>query len=259
VLDTIDSSLADTTLTTRQHISLVRACRTHAGHRAAEVLRRHIGHPVREVGLAALHALKSMPAATAEASEPWDERFLAGERDHAVHVLSALVCVRDDPSTPILQAALRDELALVTRRVFACLALRHGAADFDRIALQLSQHDLQSHAVALEWLDVSLPASARFVIALLDPALSDQERLRALGADPQPAHSKDEVMRDLIGDPESRWRRPWLQACAVHAAWDDPAYRPGTAAIAVERDRALTTDIVLETVESLQRRRPGGS
>ena len=100
--------------------------------------------------------------------------------EHATHALRALVVFDEPRRRPCLRGALRDELELVRRRVLAAFSMRHGTAGFNRVVFQLAQRDPHSHALALEWLDVTLTGTERAAIALLEPRWSDRERLNAL-------------------------------------------------------------------------------
>jgi hypothetical protein len=221
-LGLIDAAIADPTLSPHQHELLIRVCRSspHAG--ADEIVRSHVDHSTREVGLAALVALAAMPGSTAQLPADRYATFLSSELEHAAWLLSASVMFENDPSTTTLRTALEEELAVVIRRIIAVLALRYGATALDRVAQQLARDDTQLHAVALEWLDVTLADVERPVVGLLDPGLSDRDRLRAVRRGGDVVTSREDVLHDLIVDPDRRWRRAWLQACAVHAAWDDP-------------------------------------
>ena len=114
----------------------------------------------------------------------------------------------------------------LNRRVLAGLGARHGDDALERVSFQFAKGDGRSHALAVEWLDVTLTGTDRAAVALLEPGLSDAERLRRLTrALPLPELSLEEVLVDLITDPEQRWRQPWVQACALHAAWSTPDVR----------------------------------
>jgi hypothetical protein len=138
--------------------------------------------------------------------------------EHATHVLRALVTFHDHPTAELLCAALRDELELRHRRVIAGLSMRHGTAALERVAYQLAQRDARSHALAIEWLDVTLSGADRSVIALLEPDLFARERLQRL-ARAVPLRSLDVpgLLLELTSDAQGRWR-PWIKACALHAA-----------------------------------------
>jgi hypothetical protein len=78
-----------------------------------------------------------------------------------------------------------------------------------------------SGALAVEALGVLLGTEqSRLVLALLQPDLSISERLGRL---PE-AFARDGLtdlygwLRDLVEDPDGRWRSTWLRACAIHAA-----------------------------------------
>ena len=158
-------------------------------------------------------------------------------------------------------AALRDELDLVRRRVLADLSIRNGRDDFDRVARQLAQGDAPAQGLALEWLEVTLTGADRAVVPLLDPVLTDLERMRALvQAVPITPMSTSDVLRDLIEDRHRRWRRPWITACALYAAaaMEDPAvdvleaFGTDAPTIGGTDDAAA---IVAETVAGLRHRR----
>ena len=118
----------------------------------------------------------------------------------------------------LLRAALHDELDLLCRRVIAALSMRHGTAGLNRVAFQLAQRDARYHALAIEWLDVTLTGREHAVVALLEPNLSLRERLHRLSRS-FPLESAEPPGRaaELVRDDDARWR-PWIKACAVHAA-----------------------------------------
>ena len=255
-LELIDAAIADPTLTASQHELLIRVCRSspHAG--ADEIVRSHVDHSTREVGLAALVALAAMPGAATQLPADRYAMFLSSELEHAAWLLSARVMFENDPATTTLRTALDEELAVVIRRITAVLSLRYGSTALDRVTQQLARDDTQLHAVALEWLDVTLAGDERPVVGLLDPGLSDRDRLRAVRRGGDVATSRADVLHDLIVDPERRWRRAWLQACAVHAAWDDPT-------ISAVADNAAWQEpepgILGETLTSLRARASAGT
>jgi hypothetical protein len=101
-----------------------------------DVLRRHVGHPDRELGLVVMTRLAS-PAATPAQSVGFLDAVLAADAGHAGRILAALVALGDagdDPYAPpgILRRALQDELDLVRRRVVANRLARHGTRDWVR-------------------------------------------------------------------------------------------------------------------------------
>ena len=88
------------------------------------------------------------------------------------------------------------------------------------MTFQLAKGDRRAHALAVEWLEVTLIGTDRTAIALLEPGLSDEVRLRRLArAFPLPDIGLAALLEELARGTDGRWRRPWLQACALHAAW----------------------------------------
>ena len=131
----------------------------------------------------------------------------------------ALVAFEDESSAALLRTALRDELELVRARVLAAFSMRHGTDGFNRVVFQLAQRDPRSHALALEWLDVTLTGTDRAVVALLEPGLSERrapERTR--GTFPIAPLGQHELLLELVQDRDGRWRRPWIKACALYTA-----------------------------------------
>ena len=69
----------------------------------------------------------------------------------------------------------------------------------------------------IEWLDVTLTGTDRVCISLLEPGVSDSDRLRRLSVR-FPIESEDTrtILYDLVEDRYRRWRQPWLSASALH-------------------------------------------
>ena len=199
---------------------LTRVCRSIGGPEATAVLRRHARHPDRDVGLAVIGALGScLPQVPFEGDARLGTELVESDLRHATRVVQAMRMLSGAPSAATLCAALADELDLLRRRVLAGLALRYGAEALDRVRLQLTQRSSRDHALALEWLEVTLIDSDRAAIALLDPGLSDDARLRLLVRSfPLPTATPEQTVHDLAHDPHLHWRRPWLAACALFAA-----------------------------------------
>ena len=161
----------------------------------------------------------------------------------------------------MLARALGDLLSLLRRRIIACLAIRYGADNMSKVAFQLAQHDMRMHALAMEWIDVTLTGVDRAAAAILDPALLPHERLRLLEREfALPSLDAPEILRDLIDDPDRRWRRPWIAACAlVVVAHDEGAAATQLALGSAMSGRELDGDestIVGETIDGFRRRLP---
>jgi HEAT repeat protein len=243
-------------------VQLARVCRVIGDARALAVLRRHVAHRDREVGLmvmtalAALVALRegvngpSAPGTGAELDEPAGAIVVRGDLEHAAKVLQALLALEDVPAASLLRSALRDELELLRDRVLAGLSIRYGVDGLNRVAFQLAQSNLRFHALALEWLDVTLVGTDRAAVALLEPALSMSERLRVLARwfpiRPTTPHA---VLLELAEDRDGHWRRPWITACVLLTAADMPEL--GIEALAGTDDH---TRIVHETLVGIGQR-----
>ena len=200
---------------------LVRASRDIGTPLAVATLRTHLDHRDREVGLAVMRALAAL-GSWSPGSNPDRPDLTAPivrtDLEHATRILRALVAFENDALALLLSSALRDELDLVGQRVLAAFSMRHGTG-FNRVVFQLAQRDSRSHALALEWLDVTLTGTDRAAVALLEPRLSNRERLSALSRTfPAAPLSQGELLLDLVTDRDDLWRRPWLAACAIYTA-----------------------------------------
>jgi HEAT repeat protein len=255
----VDDALSANRLRSDTLESLVRVARTIAGPTAFAVLWRHVGHHDREVGLAVMRSLATLgPSDANDVDLDRVETVVLGDDlEHATRVLHARVAFADEFAARMLNAALQDELVLLRQRVLAALSMRHGTDGLSRVVFQLEQRDTRSHALALEWLDVSLAGPDRAVIALLDPGLSDRERVSALSRwYPVAPSTHRDLLLDLVQDREDRWRRPWITACALYAASEMSSF--DIEAAAVQRTKPVAGDedgIVQETLAGLLRRR----
>ena len=119
------------------HEQLARICRMIGTSNAAAVLRRHVEHRDREVGLAVMTALASIGASDLDSAEV----TVRADLDHATFVLRALLALENTSSAGVLRSALSDELELLRRRVLAALAIRYGAEGLSRVGFQLAQRN----------------------------------------------------------------------------------------------------------------------
>jgi HEAT repeat protein len=226
-LPVVDDGLAATGFDRRVQVLLVRVAREVGGWPAVAALTRHLGHPDREVGLAVLSALGAL-VSTLDRDDPDHDDVdttvaTLDDLEHATRVLNAIVACEAYPAAHRLRAALRDELDLVRRRVLAALAVHHGEEPIARASFQLANGDVRSHALAVEWLEVTITGPERAALALLEPGLTESARLRRLCRGfAAPDGSLAAVLHDLVTDSGQRWRQPWLRACALHAAWSIP-------------------------------------
>ncbi|MET0901765.1 MAG: hypothetical protein ABWZ52_00865, partial [Acidimicrobiales bacterium] len=225
-LPVVAEGLSATELDRRVQELFVRVARDIGGPSAVAVLRDHIYHRDPDIGLAVMRALASLGSAASGSSADPDPREIAvvsHDVEHAAHVLRALLAFADEPSAALLQGALRDELDLLRRRVIAALSMRHGTEGLNRVAFQLAQRDARSHALAIEWLDVTLTSVERSVVALLEPNLSTRERLRRLNrTHPLEDLGTRALLLELVRDDDGRWR-PWIKACALDATTAMPS------------------------------------
>ncbi|RME44998.1 MAG: hypothetical protein D6791_11740, partial [Chloroflexi bacterium] len=143
---------------------------------------------------------------------------IRGEIEHAARVLRAQVAVGDDEAVALLHQALEEELALARNRVFLLLSFLYEARPILRAEEQIANGDGNAQALALETLEVTLSGELKAtVIALVDPKLTLEKRLAALGGQAA-ASDRDFQLRAIIADPERVWTHGWTRACAIYAA-----------------------------------------
>ncbi len=238
----------------RQELA-VRAARDIGTNEATRMLVRHLGHRDRDVGLTIVNALRDMAEAESTIAATIGVDVVSAEVEHAVRLLRAIV-VLEDVSCPELRRALSDEVELSRLRVLAALSIQHGREAIDRVSFQFAQRDPRQHAIAIEWLEISLVPRSRPAVAILEPDLSAHERLRRLAkADGPFAVTPAAQLTDLALDQERIWRRPWLRACALLALSRDRS----ALAHLLDQLTVVTHDddpdgIVGETLEALRRR-----
>ena len=206
---------------------LARACGQIGGEAAVAVLTRHLGDRDREVGLSVAVALATVADDDRSSSEWFArgadadarlDRVIHTDLEDSAYALRALDVLGDVAAFAVVTRALRDEAQLLQKRLLAYLSCRYGSESMSRVLFQLAQPDVRAHAVAMEWLDVTLIGTDRAVMALLEPAGSPSDRLRSLGRWFQlPEAGIDDILGDLVEDAADRWRRPWLTACALMA------------------------------------------
>jgi hypothetical protein len=217
-------------------LRLVRAAATRTPARD-DVLRRHVGHPDRELGLAVIERLVADAPASDRVASALDD-VLTDDAGHAARIAAAGLGIGrtgDWPDHDVAAAgdgpllrALEDEWDLMRRRVAGGRLARHGWARLGPALAGLSAEG-PAGALAVEALGVNLGHAERDrVLAVLQPGLPLAERLLRLGGPrDRPAGEgttgawpADDAawLRDIVEDPGGRWRAPWLRACAVHAA-----------------------------------------
>ncbi len=232
------------------HEQLARVCRMVGGSSAVSVLRHHVDHRDREVGLAVMTSLAAISPADLDSVDAGVTRRSSSTRPV---VLRALLTLENTASAGVLRSALSDELELLRRRVVAGLAVHYGAEELSRVGFQLAQRNARHHALALEWLDVTLVGIDRAAVALLEPELTHEVRLARLTRwFPISPTTPQAVVVDIAEDNDGRWRRPWITACALLAAEEMPELEIKEL---TGGDGDEDTQIVWETVAAIRHRR----
>jgi len=244
----------------RRQILCARVCHAMADPDAGALLRRHVRHRDRDVALAMVHALAERHTGPVDADDAELASQLVSEHlQHAARLLQAIVALDGARGSAPLQAALTDELQLARRHVLAGLSLVHGTEALGRVEFQLAQSDTRVHALALEWLDVTLTGTDRRAIVLLDPAATTPDKAKALGrAFTLAAVEPPALVRDLAEDHNGVWRQPWLSACAIMALADGPDLGADLDLLDLSSHDGATGEIVRQTMSGVAVRRELG-
>lgn len=201
-------------LSPRARSSLVRVCRSIASDDAADVLGRHVADRDRLVGISVAHALARIGSGDTEI-----DGLVRTEIEHAAHTARVLASLEEVPGTDVLCWALRDEAALIARRLGAVLTIRYGTDGVSHAVQEAMGNDPRASAMAMEWLDVTLVEDDRALLVLVEREWSAARRARALERWVTMADADlPGVLSELIHDPADRWRRPWISACAIRTA-----------------------------------------
>jgi hypothetical protein len=272
VLEVVDRGLSEDSRFTRfGQQQLARVGRMMGGDDAIVVLCRHLGHRDRDVGLAIARALAVLSAGhvpdRAGATRDLASVLLAEtatetirrDLNDAARALRVLCMFADSPQHAMLCRALLDLLGLLEQRVVACLAMRYGDENVGKVRYQFAQNDARSHALAIEWMDVTFVGTDRVATALIEPDLTAPERLRLLErAFPLPPSEPSDLLRDLVEDPHRRWR-PWIAACALLGILSNGEADPESFAVepalpATESSWAEEAAVVHETLTGIRHR-----
>jgi hypothetical protein len=207
-------------------LRLVRATTTKSAARD-EILRRHVGHRDRELGLLVTERLVA-PEPALEATAVALDNVMPEDVAHAGRIMAALAALEAGAADALdtdepLRRALTDELELVRLKVIAGRIARHGSARLGPVMVELGAGG-QKGALAAEALEVLLSAvESRLVLPLLQPDLAAAERLRRLQASAR--ESRREIptdvvswLQDVVADADDKWASAWLRACALYAA-----------------------------------------
>lgn len=217
----LDRQLSDPRAAPVPLVRLIRSCPKIQESAVTEVLTRHAEHKDRDVGLAVLRALDRVAPAADACRLAVASTTIRMDAAHSLRLVDAIGTVSGLPETQVLCDALRDELLLLRRRTLASLALVGDRVAVHRAAQLLDGGDERAAALALETLEVTVPTSLRTLsMPLLQPTDDHRGRLRTLSkvvSSTSPV-ALDDLLTDLMLDGEDIWRRPWLQACALHAA-----------------------------------------
>jgi HEAT repeat protein len=205
--------------------------------RAAEVMRRHLGHPAPRVRDEVLEALRAC-GWTAGPEER--DAVLDRVREEVREAAWASAAIRDLGSAPeavLLRDALDGEVEGARRRVLLLLGMAGDPAAIERVRDALAHGGREKRAYALEVLDVTLSSDLRAHVLPLVEDLPPADRAARLADEfPQAVAPAAERVREVISRPESSVSS-WTRACAMRAAGNllDHADSGGTTMLTIEK------------------------
>ncbi len=230
-------------------IRLIRALGSANTSTAVDVLVNHLGDADPELSAAALRALAASGLGVDQRSGDIQAAVDASLLRQA-EALDALVVLGDE-APELLRRALRDDARASADTVVDLLGLVRDGAAVGRAVEALGSPQESERALGLESLEVSLGrARAEVIVAGLDPALGDEERLsRLVPVTGTRSRDRADRLRELVEDPGGRWADPWLQACALYAL---PALLPQEAAELAAGQLSHHDAVVRETAAAVK-------
>ncbi len=227
-------------------IRLVRACGYIKGEQVIALLKQHLNHPDDDVQFQVLAAL-DLCGFRAKA-EDWAEieHTLHGEVEHGLRVLLTRQEMGQGEALASLHRALDYEFDQARKRVFLLLSFLYNARAILRAGEQLRRGAKNVRALALETLDVTLPAEQKaLVFPLVDESRPLTQRTRQLNKLFSLPHlDRTQRLEEIIADPAGLWTHGWTRACAIYAAAKLPL--PGLAQV-IEGALAINEHPVRET------------
>ena len=210
----LDGALSDPDGDAKHSIRLVRCTARSVDPAVVDILSRHVLHRSRDVGLESLQSLVRLSARAGSVvdGDRWTELVSAVIHDDAAHGARchrAQHALEGLPGGEELRRSLEDELTLLRRRTLAALGLLVGRPTVVQARAWLEGADDRAAALALEALEVSMPA------ALRSAALGLLQSSGATHWDGTEDVAAEVVLDDLERDLDDAWRRPWLRECAV--------------------------------------------
>jgi HEAT repeat protein/ATP/ADP translocase len=200
-------------------IKLVRACGQLHDSEATELLVRHIEYAEPEIRYRILLALNASGYRASDIESSAMVSRLRDEAEQAARIETTREELGHLEALERLQSALDDEYSRINQRVFLLLSFVHDARTMLRAEEQLGSSDSSQSALALEALDVTLPAEQKsLVLPLVDPQMDRSQRAERLSKMfPLPQMGRNERLRDVIVDADGHWSNTWTRACAIYA------------------------------------------
>lgn len=216
--DLLDQALTNTEGSTKQCLRLVRCAARSSDPAVVGVLRRHVGHRSRDIGLEVLSSLVRLVAQHGPGPGPDQWSRLVGDvlRDDLVHAQRcdrAMAALARVAGAGELVRSLQDERNLLRRRTLAALGLVVDPATVVQARAWLEGTDQRAAALALEALEVSVPKQMRAAAVQLLQGSPGTAPMTGSAT----ASATADTLVDLAGDPQGIWRRDWLGECAQHA------------------------------------------
>jgi HEAT repeat protein len=216
VLPSLDALLSREGVAAPVAISAAAAAGSIGGAEGAAILRKHVGHPAREVRARVVGALRITayrePAVTAE--EIRDR--LAAEVAEATLLAAARVDLEEEAGAGLLRAALDRELARSRDLVLSLLALIYPAQPILWARRHLAGLDEDKRAYALEVVETVCPKRVRDLFLPLLETSEPAELLRRLGAASPPARMPVAARVAALAAGGFAGETRWLRTCAQH-------------------------------------------
>ncbi len=221
MLPLLSESLDDEDRPPMEVVRLIRASSRQGGARLTKLLKLHLNHSVEEIRQQILKTLTSL-CYVAEPDEIADiHGTIQREVQHAFQLLQIESAVSSRSDFAPLNRVLRFEGFLRRERVFLLLSFVTDQHMIVRAAETLLHGNSADQAVALETLELTLPADLRrTVVPLINEVEPLEKRVEKL-AEHFPRLSGDlerELLPQIIANRDETWKYTWTRVWAVHAA-----------------------------------------
>ncbi len=219
ILPTVERALEGTaSYSKKETVYLLRACRHIQSPGTVALLKKYLLHPDQTTQLQVMHVLRSHGYSPDPEESEIVEGIINEYVKQAVLNLQILTRLDDHEAIKPLQRALEETYKQIIQVIFLLFSLLFDTSTIVKSEKKLEQNNPRERALALETLDVMLPARYKaFLIPLVNHALSNEQKLKQLSKYILPEELSQVACLEHLANGTIAWSQGWVQACALHA------------------------------------------